>query len=173
MTYFSFSCCFKISLYLQPSSQWRKVQDRLEVDERCSRLDKIDRLKIFQVAFLCFYSLPCKENSLYHVSGLYKRFGERGGRAAEDTEGKFGLSFSNIIAIASTSDNCSASIIISLVGLSAIEGLRLCFIHYEIQEQLRKAERKNREEFRKLMDEHVATGILTAKTYWRDYYMEV
>ena len=33
------------------SSQWRKVQDRLEVDERCSRLEKIDRLEIFQVTF--------------------------------------------------------------------------------------------------------------------------
>ncbi|KAF3647275.1 putative pre-mRNA-processing protein 40A-like isoform X2, partial [Capsicum annuum] len=30
------------------SSQWRKVQDRLETDERCSHLEKIDRLEIFQ-----------------------------------------------------------------------------------------------------------------------------
>ena len=42
-----------------------------------------------------------------------------------------------------------------------------------MQEQLRKAERKNRDDFRKLMEEHVAAGILTAKTHWRDYYMEV
>ncbi|KAM3199282.1 hypothetical protein P3L10_031642 [Capsicum annuum] len=30
------------------SSQWRKVQDRLETDERCSRLEKINCLEIFQ-----------------------------------------------------------------------------------------------------------------------------
>ncbi|PHT69329.1 hypothetical protein T459_28816 [Capsicum annuum] len=30
------------------SSQWRKVQDRLETDERCSRLEEIDCLEIFQ-----------------------------------------------------------------------------------------------------------------------------
>ncbi|PHT60975.1 hypothetical protein T459_35176 [Capsicum annuum] len=28
--------------------KWRKVQDLLETDERCSRLEKIDRLEIFQ-----------------------------------------------------------------------------------------------------------------------------
>jgi hypothetical protein len=38
---------------------------------------------------------------------------------------------------------------------------------------LRKAERKNRDEFRKLMDEHTASGILTAKTHWRDYHSQV
>lgn len=36
-------------LSVQASSQWRKVQDRLEADERCSRLEKIERLEIFQV----------------------------------------------------------------------------------------------------------------------------
>lgn len=38
---------------------------------------------------------------------------------------------------------------------------------------MRKAERKNRDEFRKLMEEHVANGILTAKTHWRDYCTKV
>ncbi|PQP93470.1 pre-mRNA-processing protein 40A isoform X1 [Prunus yedoensis var. nudiflora] len=41
------------------------------------------------------------------------------------------------------------------------------------KEQLRRVERKNRDEFRKLMEEHVADGILTAKTHWRDYCMKV
>lgn len=35
-------------------TQWRKVQDRLEDDERCSRLDKIDRLEIFQVCIVLY-----------------------------------------------------------------------------------------------------------------------
>ncbi|KAG6425118.1 hypothetical protein SASPL_115542 [Salvia splendens] len=35
--------------YIKVDSQWRKVQDLLEDDERCTRLDKIDRLDIFQV----------------------------------------------------------------------------------------------------------------------------
>ncbi|KAL3515379.1 hypothetical protein ACH5RR_022281 [Cinchona calisaya] len=34
--------------FIKASSQWRKVQERLEADERCSRLEKIDRLEIFQ-----------------------------------------------------------------------------------------------------------------------------
>lgn len=33
---------------MQVDTQWRKVQDRLEDDERCSRLEKFDRLEIFQ-----------------------------------------------------------------------------------------------------------------------------
>lgn len=38
---------------------------------------------------------------------------------------------------------------------------------------MRRAERKNRDEFRKLMEEHVAAGDLTAKTHWRTYCMKV
>ncbi|XP_047257346.1 pre-mRNA-processing protein 40A-like isoform X3 [Capsicum annuum] len=40
-------------------------------------------------------------------------------------------------------------------------------------EELRKDERKNRDEFRKLMEEHVAAGILNAKTNWRDYCINI
>ncbi|KAM3267083.1 hypothetical protein P3L10_004078 [Capsicum annuum] len=40
-------------------------------------------------------------------------------------------------------------------------------------EELRKAERKNHDEFRKLIEEHVAAGILNAKTNWRDYCMNI
>ncbi|PHT97559.1 hypothetical protein BC332_33515 [Capsicum chinense] len=40
-------------------------------------------------------------------------------------------------------------------------------------EELRKAERKNRDVFRKLMEEHVAAGILNAKTNWRDYCINI
>lgn len=39
--------------------------------------------------------------------------------------------------------------------------------------QQRRQERKNRDEFRKLMEDHVATGVLTAKTRWHDYCMQV
>ncbi|KAL0387085.1 UNVERIFIED_CONTAM: Pre-processing protein 40B [Sesamum radiatum] len=34
----------------EASSQWRKVQNRLEADERCSRLEKVERLEIFQIS---------------------------------------------------------------------------------------------------------------------------
>ncbi|KAF3647278.1 hypothetical protein FXO38_18748 [Capsicum annuum] len=34
--------------FIKASSQWRKVQDCLETGERCSLLEKIDRLEIFQ-----------------------------------------------------------------------------------------------------------------------------
>uniref|UniRef100_A0A1J3JQF4 Pre-mRNA-processing protein 40B n=1 Tax=Noccaea caerulescens TaxID=107243 RepID=A0A1J3JQF4_NOCCA len=92
--------------FIKPNSQWRKVQDRLVVDERCSRLEKIDQLEIFQE---------------------YLRDLER-----EEEEKK------------------------------------------KIQkEELKKAERKHRDEFRGLLDEHTATGELTAKTSWRDYLMKV
>lgn len=40
---------------LKANSQWRKVKDRLEADQRCSRLDTMDQLKIFQVSFLADY----------------------------------------------------------------------------------------------------------------------
>ncbi|RDX79377.1 Pre-mRNA-processing protein 40B, partial [Mucuna pruriens] len=92
--------------FIKASTQWRKVQDRLEADERCARLEKIDRLEIFQD----------------YLRDLEK----------EEEEQK------------------------------------------KIQkEELRKTERKNRDEFRKLMEEHIASGILTAKTHWRDYYTKV
>lgn len=45
--------------------------------------------------------------------------------------------------------------------------------HIDLQEQIRRAERKNRDEFRRLMEDHVATGVLTAKTQWRDYFAQV
>lgn len=52
---------FRRSFFFQPNSQWRKVQDRLEVDERCSRLEKIDQLEIFQVSsFLIDQELSVK-----------------------------------------------------------------------------------------------------------------
>ncbi|GFZ16863.1 pre-mRNA-processing protein 40B [Actinidia rufa] len=92
--------------FITASSQWRKVQDRLEADERCSRLDKIGRLEVFQE---------------------YIRDLER------EEEG-----------------------------------------HMKIRmEELRKSERKNRDDFRKLMEGHVVSGILTAETHWRDYCMKV
>ncbi|KAK4559903.1 hypothetical protein RGQ29_008904 [Quercus rubra] len=92
--------------FIKVNSHWRKVQDRLEDDERCSRLEKLDRLLIFED----------------YIRDLEK----------EEEEQK------------------------------------------KIQkEQLRRAERKNRDEFRLLMEGHVATGILTAKTHWHDYCLKV
>lgn len=38
---------------------------------------------------------------------------------------------------------------------------------------MKREERKNRDDFRKLMQEHVSDGIITAKTHWRDYCMKV
>lgn len=92
--------------FIKATSQWRKVQDRLEVDERCSRLEKIDRLEIFQE----------------YLRDLEKE---------EEEQRKIQ------------------------------------------KEELRKAERKNRDEFRKMMEEHIAAGILTPKIHWRDYCMKV
>ncbi|MED6197496.1 hypothetical protein PIB30_056963 [Stylosanthes scabra] len=92
--------------FIKASTQWRKVQDRLEADERCSRLEKIDRLDIFQD----------------YLRDLEKE---------EEEQKKL------------------------------------------LKEELRKTERKNRDEFRKLMEEHVAAGILTAKIHWRDYHIKV
>ncbi|XVF01408.1 hypothetical protein REPUB_Repub04eG0086800 [Reevesia pubescens] len=92
--------------FIKANSQWRKVQDRLETDERCSRLEKIDRLKIFQEYI---HDLEREEEEQRKIQ----------------------------------------------------------------KEELRKAERKNRDEFRKLMEGHVASGTLTAKTHWRDYCMMV
>ncbi|XP_044475954.1 pre-mRNA-processing protein 40A-like [Mangifera indica] len=92
--------------FIKVNSQWRKVQDRLEDDERCSCLEKIDRLLIFQD----------------YIRDLEKE---------EDEQKKIQ------------------------------------------KEQLRRTERKNRDAYRKMMEEHVAEGILTAKTHWRDYCLKV
>ncbi|KAL2317863.1 hypothetical protein Fmac_031739 [Flemingia macrophylla] len=74
--------------YVKVNSHWRKIQDRLEDDDRYLRLEKIDRLLVFQ-------------------------------------------------------------------------------------DRIRRGERKNRDAFRKLLEEHVAAGILTAKTQWREYCLKV
>ncbi|KAM3394997.1 pre-mRNA-processing protein 40A isoform X1 [Capsicum galapagoense] len=88
--------------FIKVDTQWRKVQDLLEDDERCLRLEKLDRLEIFQE----------------YIRDLEK----------EDEEPR------------------------------------------KLQkEQLRRAERKNRDAFRKMMEEHIAVGMLTAKTSWRHY----
>ncbi|XP_059070272.1 uncharacterized protein LOC131049460 isoform X2 [Cryptomeria japonica] len=87
------------------NTQWRKVQDRLEDDERCSRLDITDRLEIFQE----------------YIRDLEK----------EEEEEKIQ------------------------------------------KDQLRRKERKNWDEFRRLMEDHKATGLLTAKTHWLDCFAKV
>ncbi|ONK58883.1 uncharacterized protein A4U43_C08F710 [Asparagus officinalis] len=92
--------------FIKANSQWRKVQDRLEDDERCSRLEKIDRLEIFQE----------------YIHDLEKE---------EEQQKKMQ------------------------------------------KEQLKRAERKNRDAFRKMMEEDVSSGLLTAKTHWRDYCVKV
>ncbi|KAK4742651.1 hypothetical protein SAY87_000652 [Trapa incisa] len=92
--------------FIKVNSQWRKIVDRLEDDERCLRLEKIDRLLIYQD---------------------YIRDLER----VEEDEKKIQ------------------------------------------KEQTRRNERKNRDVFRKLMEGHVATGILTAKTHWQDYCLKI
>ncbi|KAF6136896.1 hypothetical protein GIB67_018935 [Kingdonia uniflora] len=92
--------------FIKVNSLWRKVQDRLEDDERCSRLEKIDRLETYQE----------------YIRDLEK----------EEEEQK------------------------------------------KIQkDKLRRIERKNRDAFRNLMEEHVTAGVLTAKTHWRDYCLKV
>ncbi|PNT63725.1 hypothetical protein BRADI_4g20404v3 [Brachypodium distachyon] len=92
--------------FIKANTQWRKVQDRLEDDEHCSRLEKIDRLDIFQEYI---WDLEEKEEEQKWIQ----------------------------------------------------------------KEQARRQERKNRHEFRKMLDEHVADGTLTAKTHWRDYCAQV
>ncbi|PQP95676.1 pre-mRNA-processing protein 40A-like [Prunus yedoensis var. nudiflora] len=92
--------------FIKVNSQWRKVQDFLEDDERCLHLEKLDRLLIFQ-DYIC--DLEKQEEEQKKVQ----------------------------------------------------------------KEQLWRVERKNRDEFQKLMEEHVADGTLTAKTPWRDYCMKV
>lgn len=92
--------------FITASSQWRKIKDRLEADQRCSRLETIDRLKIFQ---------------------------EYVGELEKEEEEKRRIQ----------------------------------------KEEIRKAERRNRDEFRKLMEEHVAEGSLTAKTRWREYHSKI
>ncbi|KAF8711617.1 hypothetical protein HU200_029070 [Digitaria exilis] len=92
--------------FIKATTQWRKVQERLEDDERCSRLEKIDRLDIFQE----------------YIRHLEK----------EEEE------------------------------------------HKRMQkEQVRRQERKNRDAFRKMLEEHVTDGTLTARTRWRDYCSQI
>ncbi|KAL1534229.1 pre-mRNA-processing protein 40A-like [Salvia divinorum] len=92
--------------YIKVDSQWRKVQDLLEDDERCTRLDKLDRLDIFQD----------------YIRDLEKEEGEQKKRQ---------------------------------------------------KEQLRRAERKHRDAFRKMLEDHIAAGTITAKTFWWDYCQKV
>ncbi|MED6197708.1 hypothetical protein PIB30_059195 [Stylosanthes scabra] len=92
--------------YVKVHSPWRKVQDRLEDDDRYLRLEKIDRLLVFQD----------------YIRELEK----------EEEEQK------------------------------------------RVQkERVRRGERKNRDAFRKLLEENVAAGILNAKTQWREYCLKV
>ncbi|PHT61399.1 hypothetical protein T459_34739 [Capsicum annuum] len=98
--------CLKSCDFIKVFVLWRKVQDRLETNERCSLLEKIDRLEIFQEYIRDLESKEEEQRKLW-------------------------------------------------------------------MEELRKAERKNRDEFRKLMEEQVAAGILNAKTNWRDYYIKI
>ncbi|KAM0838514.1 hypothetical protein ACQ4PT_060925 [Festuca glaucescens] len=92
--------------FIKANSQWRKVQERLEDDERCFRLEKIDRLDVFQE----------------YIRHLEKEEEEQRRMQKEKT---------------------------------------------------RRQERKNRDEFRRMLEEHVADGTLNAKTHWRGYCAQV
>lgn len=92
--------------FIKANTQWRKVADKLEVDERCSRLDKMDRLDVFQE----------------YIRDLEKE---------EEEEKK------------------------------------------NQREQQRKNERKHRDDFRKLMEDHRESGVLTTRVAWRDYVLKV
>ncbi|GAB2228280.1 hypothetical protein Droror1_Dr00010111 [Drosera rotundifolia] len=91
---------------IKVTTLWRKVQDQLEDDVSCSRLEKIDRLEIFQD----------------YIRDLEK----------EEEEQKK--------------------------------------THKEL---LRRTERKNRDAFRKLLEDDVEAGIITAKTHWHEYCAKV
>ncbi|PKA60788.1 Pre-mRNA-processing protein 40A [Apostasia shenzhenica] len=88
--------------FIKVNTQWRKVQDRLEDDERCSRL-------ISSILQEYIQDLEKEEEELKKIQ----------------------------------------------------------------REQVRRQERKNRDAFRKLMEGDIASGVLTAKTHWRDYCMKV
>ncbi|XP_057425480.1 pre-mRNA-processing protein 40A isoform X2 [Lotus japonicus] len=92
--------------YVKVNSQWRKIQDRLEDDDRYLRLEKLDRLLVYQD----------------YIRDLEK----------EEEEQKR--------------------------------------IH---KDRVRRGERKNRDAFRKLLEEHVAAGVLTGRTQWREYCLKV
>ncbi|XP_057863573.2 pre-mRNA-processing protein 40A isoform X2 [Cryptomeria japonica] len=89
--------------FIKGNTQWRKVHDRLEKDQRCYQIDPIDRLEVFQEYV---HELENKEEEERRVK----------------------------------------------------------------KEQLRRKEHKNRDEFRKLIEEHKSSGLLTAKTIWSNYF---
>lgn len=72
-----------IIIHLQVNSQWRKVQDRLEDDERCLRVEKLDRLLIFQVDHIIYVQSCVRRLVVFMyqnymmffvvVAGLYSR----------------------------------------------------------------------------------------------------
>ncbi|KAK7383248.1 hypothetical protein VNO78_28922 [Psophocarpus tetragonolobus] len=92
--------------YVKVNSHWRKIQDRLEDDDRYLRLEKIDRLLVFQD---CIRDLEKEEEEQKRIQ----------------------------------------------------------------KDRIRRGERKNRDAFRKLLEEHIAAGILTAKSQWREYCLKV
>lgn len=55
------------------------------------------------------------------------------------------------------------------LGCFLIRVLNFDFFFTEFKEQVKRVERKNRDEFRKMMEEDVASGTFTAKTLWFDY----
>ncbi|KAI5391628.1 Pre-mRNA-processing protein 40A [Lathyrus oleraceus] len=92
--------------FVKVNSHWRKIQDRLEDDDRHLLLKKIDRLLVYKD----------------YIRDLEK----------EEEEQK------------------------------RIQKERLC-----------RGERQNHDAFRKLLEEHIADGVLTAKTQWRGYCLKV
>lgn len=113
------------------------MQDRLEDDERCSRLEKFDRLEIFQE----------------YIRDLEKE---------EDEQRKIRKVLLYTILLLKEP-----------FSFNPVSTKLLNSVHYLLQEHIKRVERKNRDEFRKLLDEDVISGTLTAKTQWRDYCQKV
>jgi hypothetical protein len=82
--------------------------------------------------------------------GVHSASGERRGRTEVDTKG---TTFSDLF--------CNILFLYMKIKL------------VDMQEQARRQQRKNRDEFRKMLEEHVANGTITARTWWRDYCAQV
>lgn len=144
------------------SSQWRKVQDRLEDDERCSRLEKLDRLLIFQACFSFVFDLLFVYSNLkfYAEFDWYRTIFVTWKRRKTNRR-RYKRS------------NCTIHFrMVGPVNIKYIDRT-LTFKFNHLKERVRRIERKNRDEFRKLMEEHISVGVLTAKTFWRDYCLKV
>uniref|UniRef100_A0A803P2W9 Pre-mRNA-processing protein 40A n=1 Tax=Cannabis sativa TaxID=3483 RepID=A0A803P2W9_CANSA len=156
------------------SSQWRKLQDRLEADERCSCLEKIDRLDVFQVKDLPAYVAVSSNTSGSTAKDLFEDALEELQKQYHDdrTRIKDAVKSGKIILSSTSTFDDFKRMITGEISSPPVSDFNLRFVFDELLERVREKEDKEAKKRKRCMEDFSdllsSTKDITALSGWED-----